>query len=35
MKILEGKEKDYKEWLDKNTDFYGELVLRMQKDGLK
>lgn len=23
MKILEGKEKEYKDWLDKNTDSYG------------
>ena len=23
MKILEGREQDYKDWLDKNTDLYG------------
>ena len=23
MKILEGKEQDYKDWFDKNTDLYG------------
>ena len=23
MKILEGREQDYKDWLDKNTDSYG------------
>ena len=35
MKILEGREQDYKDWLDKNTDPYGRGCLHMLKDGQK
>lgn len=27
MKILEGKEKEYKDWYDKNSDSYGRACL--------
>lgn len=35
MKILEGHEKEYKDWYEKNSDGYVELVLHMLKDGQK
>lgn len=34
MKIIEGKEKEYKDWYDKNSDGYSR-ALHMQRDGLR
>lgn len=33
MKIKEGKEKEYKDWFDKNSDPYSRECFCMQKDG--
>lgn len=35
MKIIEGKEKEYKDWYDKNSDGYSRACLHMQRDGLR
>ena len=36
MKILEGREQDYKDWLDKNTDPYGRACFTYaERDGQK